>query len=170
MCYPARVSCISGYELDIRIRRLAALAADVNHREVVAIATQQVAVGGGEVARVKKQCLCSPTIHPGSFRCKHHHSDYVWVGRLLAPTPTHLKKKNQIIQASHESRIPHLLESNISPNFQSERTYPIGIDVTNPRCSTLYPSATLLAMRAQVGPEKADSDGEEHGDRRKGSH
>ncbi|KAI3766647.1 hypothetical protein L2E82_16716 [Cichorium intybus] len=88
MCYPARVSCVSGYEFEIRIRRLAALAADVNHREVVVMARQQVVVGGGEVARVKKQCLCSPTIHPGSFRCKHHHSDYVWVGRLLAPTPT----------------------------------------------------------------------------------
>ncbi|CAH1422594.1 unnamed protein product [Lactuca virosa] len=59
MCYPAGVSC--GHESEIRIRRLAALATAVNHREA----------GGG----VKKQCLCSPTIHPGSFRCRHHHSE-----------------------------------------------------------------------------------------------
>ncbi|TXG61376.1 hypothetical protein EZV62_012739 [Acer yangbiense] len=22
-----------------------------------------------------KQCVCSPTRHPGSFRCRHHHAD-----------------------------------------------------------------------------------------------
>ncbi|CAI9281233.1 unnamed protein product [Lactuca saligna] len=69
MCYPAGVSSISGHESEIRIRRLAALATAVNHRE---------AGGGGGV---KKQCLCSPTIHPGSFRCRHHHSEYVWFVR-----------------------------------------------------------------------------------------
>lgn len=25
-----------------------------------------------------KQCICSPTIHPGSFRCRRHHADYKW--------------------------------------------------------------------------------------------
>ncbi|MCD7450831.1 hypothetical protein HAX54_008574 [Datura stramonium] len=29
----------------------------------------------------KLQCVCSPTIHPGSFRCRHHHTDYKWVAR-----------------------------------------------------------------------------------------
>ncbi|KAI3727226.1 hypothetical protein L1987_67038 [Smallanthus sonchifolius] len=84
MCYPApsTSNSITPYELEIRIRRLAALATAVNH--------QQVVVGGGEeeVRRGKKQCLCSPTGHPGSFRCRHHHSEYVWVGRLLTPRPT----------------------------------------------------------------------------------
>ncbi|KAI3992481.1 hypothetical protein MKX01_022572 [Papaver californicum] len=23
-------------------------------------------------------CLCSPTQHPGSFRCRHHQNEYQW--------------------------------------------------------------------------------------------
>lgn len=34
--------------------------------------------GGGSV----KQCLCSPTRHPGSFRCRKHHAEYVWGGGI----------------------------------------------------------------------------------------
>lgn len=26
----------------------------------------------------KKQCVCSPTQHPRSFRCRQHHGEYVW--------------------------------------------------------------------------------------------
>uniref|UniRef100_A0A3Q7FTF6 Uncharacterized protein n=1 Tax=Solanum lycopersicum TaxID=4081 RepID=A0A3Q7FTF6_SOLLC len=37
--------------------------------------------GAGAGTR-KFQCVCSPTIHPGSFRCRHHHADYKWVARL----------------------------------------------------------------------------------------
>ncbi|GAB2292229.1 hypothetical protein Dimus_026478, partial [Dionaea muscipula] len=29
--------------------------------------------GGGEHI-----CVCSPTRHPGSFRCRHHRGGYVW--------------------------------------------------------------------------------------------
>lgn len=25
-----------------------------------------------------QQCICSPTTHPGSFRCRYHHAEYVW--------------------------------------------------------------------------------------------
>ncbi|KAI4379317.1 hypothetical protein MLD38_005631 [Melastoma candidum] len=28
-----------------------------------------------------KWCLCSPTHHPGSFRCRFHQSEYKWAGR-----------------------------------------------------------------------------------------
>lgn len=31
--------------------------------------------GGG-----MKRCVCSPTHHPGSFRCRYHHAEYEWVG------------------------------------------------------------------------------------------
>lgn len=31
-----------------------------------------------------RQCLCSPTRHPGSFRCRQHHAGYVWgTGRIV---------------------------------------------------------------------------------------
>ncbi|KAF5793256.1 hypothetical protein HanRHA438_Chr09g0427571 [Helianthus annuus] len=78
MCYPpaAAVPSIIGYDLEIRIRRFAALAMTVNHA-VAAV----VGGGGEEERRVKKQCLCSPTHHPGSFRCRHHHSEYIWAAR-----------------------------------------------------------------------------------------
>ncbi|KAM3246094.1 hypothetical protein P3L10_007861 [Capsicum annuum] len=35
--------------------------------------------GGAGTRRL--QCVCSPTTHPGSFRCRHHHADYKWVAR-----------------------------------------------------------------------------------------
>ncbi|GLT98590.1 hypothetical protein SLE2022_160890 [Rubroshorea leprosula] len=35
--------------------------------------------GGGSI----KQCVCSPSRHPGSFKCRHHHAEYVWSGRLV---------------------------------------------------------------------------------------
>lgn len=40
------------------------------------VAVEGAAQGGGRV----KQCVCSPTRHPGSFRCRHHHGEYVWRG------------------------------------------------------------------------------------------
>lgn len=39
-------------------------------------------VDGGGASATKKYCLCSPTRHPGSFRCRYHRSKYIWVGRL----------------------------------------------------------------------------------------
>lgn len=38
--------------------------------------------GGGSGSRAMKLCLCSPTHHPGSFRCRQHRTEYPWVGRL----------------------------------------------------------------------------------------
>ncbi|KAE9464428.1 hypothetical protein C3L33_03650, partial [Rhododendron williamsianum] len=40
------------------------------------VVVEAAAQGGGRV----KQCVCSPTRHPGSFRCRHHHGEYVWRG------------------------------------------------------------------------------------------
>nr|GLL49042.1 hypothetical protein HannXRQ_Chr10g0317871 [Ipomoea trifida] len=36
--------------------------------------------GGGEPLR---RCLCSPTTHPGSFRCRYHVAAYVWGRRVI---------------------------------------------------------------------------------------
>ncbi|KAB2019296.1 hypothetical protein ES319_D08G288600v1 [Gossypium barbadense] len=30
-----------------------------------------------------KRCLCSPTKHPGSFRCRHHIAEYAWGARFV---------------------------------------------------------------------------------------
>ncbi|KAL6334972.1 hypothetical protein AAG906_023777 [Vitis piasezkii] len=37
---------------------------------------------GGGGGRMVRQCVCSPTSHPGSFRCRQHHGEYKWVGRI----------------------------------------------------------------------------------------
>ncbi|KAI4350870.1 hypothetical protein L6164_005277 [Bauhinia variegata] len=29
---------------------------------------------------ITKWCLCSPSQHPGSFRCRQHRGNYVWRG------------------------------------------------------------------------------------------
>ncbi|KAF2304878.1 hypothetical protein GH714_039248 [Hevea brasiliensis] len=42
--------------------------------------TETVAAGGG--GGLIKWCVCSPTRHPGSFRCRHHHADYEWSRRI----------------------------------------------------------------------------------------
>lgn len=38
--------------------------------------------GGGGSSNMKR-CVCSPSQHPGSFRCRHHHGEYVWRGRTM---------------------------------------------------------------------------------------
>jgi len=36
--------------------------------------------GAGEDGSIK-QCVCSPSKHPGSFRCRQHQAKYVWRNR-----------------------------------------------------------------------------------------
>uniref|UniRef100_A0A2N9G183 Uncharacterized protein n=1 Tax=Fagus sylvatica TaxID=28930 RepID=A0A2N9G183_FAGSY len=51
----------------------------VNQQAPVELARARGVDGGGAT---KKHCLCSPTRHPGSFRCRYHRSKYIWVGRF----------------------------------------------------------------------------------------
>lgn len=30
------------------------------------------------ITGVIRPCICSPTSHPGSFRCRQHHGQYKW--------------------------------------------------------------------------------------------
>ncbi|OIS96554.1 hypothetical protein A4A49_08814 [Nicotiana attenuata] len=55
-------------------------------RERVASEVSTGSIGAG---MKKFQCVCSPTKHPGSFRCRHHHSEYKWVAPLRTK-PNHL--------------------------------------------------------------------------------
>ncbi|KAJ8773470.1 hypothetical protein K2173_004300 [Erythroxylum novogranatense] len=46
-----------------------------------------VSGGRGDGACEKKMCICSPTNHPGSFKCKHHRREYKWIAhRQINPT------------------------------------------------------------------------------------
>ncbi|KAL8223377.1 hypothetical protein R6Q57_018854 [Mikania cordata] len=45
-----------------------------------------VAEDGQTRGTMKAVCLCSPTTHPGSFRCRNHHTEYVWGGRVIRVT------------------------------------------------------------------------------------
>ncbi|KAL8043168.1 hypothetical protein ABFX02_09G100600 [Erythranthe guttata] len=65
--------------------------ADAAEREAAPQQQQQqmVVSGGGGVAEgggsgggiVTKVCVCSPSSHPGSFKCRHHRVEYQWVSR-----------------------------------------------------------------------------------------
>ncbi|CAI0543239.1 unnamed protein product [Linum tenue] len=35
-------------------------------------------VTGGDGGGGMRWCVCSPTTHPGSFRCRYHRAGYVW--------------------------------------------------------------------------------------------
>ncbi|KAJ1437953.1 hypothetical protein SESBI_03380 [Sesbania bispinosa] len=35
----------------------------------------------GEDGSIKQRCVCSPSQHPGSFRCRQHQAKYVWRSR-----------------------------------------------------------------------------------------
>ncbi|KAJ4708419.1 Ly-6/neurotoxin-like protein [Melia azedarach] len=56
-----------------------------NSRVVAERAANEVGGGGGGST---KQCVCSPTRHPGSFRCRLHHAEYVWRGRIAKSQST----------------------------------------------------------------------------------
>ncbi|KAK2385450.1 hypothetical protein QL285_072689 [Trifolium repens] len=38
---------------------------------------------GGEDGSIKLKCVCSPSKHPGSFRCRQHQAKYVWRNRTI---------------------------------------------------------------------------------------
>ncbi|KAK4361943.1 hypothetical protein RND71_017184 [Anisodus tanguticus] len=59
----------------------------VMRAQVCAVSTGSTGADGSGIRKV--QCVCSPTIHPGSFRCRHHHAHYKWVARL-GNKPNHL--------------------------------------------------------------------------------
>ncbi|CAL5215149.1 unnamed protein product [Lathyrus oleraceus] len=37
---------------------------------------------GGEDGSIKR-CVCSPSKHPGSFRCRQHQAKYVWRSKTI---------------------------------------------------------------------------------------
>ncbi|KAI9119027.1 hypothetical protein K1719_009702 [Acacia pycnantha] len=51
-------------------------------QEIVAVVDTAAAGGAGEGGTMRR-CVCSPSQHPGSFRCRHHHAQYVWPGRRI---------------------------------------------------------------------------------------
>ncbi|KAF9615238.1 hypothetical protein IFM89_022500 [Coptis chinensis] len=57
--------------------QVAAVVDAINRQEGASRQADGVGVAGST-----KQCLCSPTQHPGSFRCRHHQADYQWGGRI----------------------------------------------------------------------------------------
>ncbi|CAK7334946.1 unnamed protein product [Dovyalis caffra] len=88
MCHPG-LPLVSQRNLVVYQRWLVVQAVETE----TAHARTEVAAGGGSaIACSIKQCLCSPTRHPGSFRCKHHRSDYVWRGRI--------RRKKQLLERS----------------------------------------------------------------------
>ncbi|EXB37027.1 hypothetical protein L484_020813 [Morus notabilis] len=88
MCYSGDLASVIGHR-DLVVRRrwyalqanMAAVVAD-NHVHAESFAVGDGRGGGGGAA--KRYCLCSPTQHPGSFRCRQHLGEYAWgTGRVV---------------------------------------------------------------------------------------
>ncbi|OIT37911.1 hypothetical protein A4A49_11552 [Nicotiana attenuata] len=76
MCYPRGAHCVGVHD-KLGERRGRFVPPDT--REDVQIQVSSISTGNiGAAVGMTKQCVCSPTHHPGSFRCRHHHSDYKW--------------------------------------------------------------------------------------------
>ncbi|KAK8610436.1 hypothetical protein V6N13_081593 [Hibiscus sabdariffa] len=78
MCY-ANIPCAAKRGSGVRRRWLLLQASTVAaelHAPRTAVARDTGSSGAGSM----KQCLCSPTKHPGSFRCRHHHAEYLRKG------------------------------------------------------------------------------------------
>ncbi|KAJ0491376.1 hypothetical protein HanRHA438_Chr12g0534301 [Helianthus annuus] len=73
MCYQS--SCYSSVENLMKTRRY-----------ILQPPRTTVAEDARETQETMKRCLCSPTNHPGSFRCRIHHKEYVWGGRATRVT------------------------------------------------------------------------------------
>ncbi|KAK8597815.1 hypothetical protein V6N13_095212 [Hibiscus sabdariffa] len=56
----------------------AVMVASANHRDPEWVRESET---GGSTGSAR--CLCSPTKHPGSFRCRHHHAEYARGGRFI---------------------------------------------------------------------------------------
>ncbi|GFP99668.1 hypothetical protein PHJA_002110900 [Phtheirospermum japonicum] len=83
MCYPLSAGCEDGQKSTSPRRQV--VTAVVVTTDEAARGPQVVNTGcgvGGESSQNIKVCVCSPTGHPGSFRCRHHHGEYQWVNRM----------------------------------------------------------------------------------------
>ncbi|KAE9613948.1 hypothetical protein Lal_00016486 [Lupinus albus] len=84
--------CHKGVSFDVQRRWHVSLGAfiDVNTttehispgRVVIGQPHGGAGAGGGSSGEddgsIKKRCVCSPSQHPGSFRCRLHQAKYVW--------------------------------------------------------------------------------------------
>ncbi|GFS41001.1 hypothetical protein Acr_00g0071660 [Actinidia rufa] len=84
MCYPGCPS-ISLRDLEPHRRWIVLERAMVVPRapetgQAPRVVNEAAAQGGGGGSGGLKRCVCSPTRHPKSFRCRYHHDEYVWSG------------------------------------------------------------------------------------------
>ncbi|KAL4316984.1 hypothetical protein HN51_070956 [Arachis hypogaea] len=83
MCYPGD-PYVSQEGLDVVHRRWVVFQVETAARHAQrAMMTTTQARGGDSSGEngLMKRCVCSPSQHPGSFRCRQHHAEYVWRGR-----------------------------------------------------------------------------------------
>ena len=91
MCYPAGVPLGGFRDLTVhhrwfvlQLQQAPMVVETVTRHASTAVAGEGSGGGGGDGGGSLKQCVCSPTGHPGSFRCRQHHAaGYVWGGRVL---------------------------------------------------------------------------------------
>ncbi|CAO2822834.1 unnamed protein product [Amaranthus hypochondriacus] len=90
MCLKAAEGYYSSFPLILDLEQLLRRALTGQRPPPLVVGPTINAVVGGRVGGAgerRKVCLCSPTTHPGSFRCRFHHGEYVWCSSMkLRPT------------------------------------------------------------------------------------
>ncbi|KAL9443533.1 hypothetical protein AB3S75_016822 [Citrus x aurantiifolia] len=71
MCYPTGVSLVSRTDLVLVQGRWFVSRVPVQGANEE-VGGEAAGGDGGSGGGLIKQCVCSPTTHPGSFRCRHH--------------------------------------------------------------------------------------------------
>ncbi|KAI3850379.1 hypothetical protein MKW92_005399 [Papaver armeniacum] len=78
MCHPCiPVITISDEEKRMMMLIREAIRRGHHDQEVEMVVSTAAAATTSSTTKVQ-YCLCSPTQHPGSFRCKHHQNEYQW--------------------------------------------------------------------------------------------
>ncbi len=66
-------------------------------------------------APVKMTCLCAPTKHAGSFRCRLHRSQTQWGGRPMPSSPPKTEEVEAVLGVSPEPRTSSVPEMILKP-------------------------------------------------------
>uniref|UniRef100_A0A0E0KD35 Uncharacterized protein n=1 Tax=Oryza punctata TaxID=4537 RepID=A0A0E0KD35_ORYPU len=69
--------------------------------------------GGGRAGGGAQACVCAPTTHPGSFRCKHHRHNASNLGAAATPV--------QVVDVDADAKHQEAQEQEVSSTEQEEK-------------------------------------------------
>jgi hypothetical protein len=67
----------------LNVYREVQIVVDNEAEQEPAVVAGQTHHGGEDDGSIKLKCVCSPSKHLGSFRCRQHQDKYVWRNRTI---------------------------------------------------------------------------------------